>query len=83
MDVWILHVVGQGYTLDCEMLARMADYLKEFACIKKVELLPFHKMGEYKWKELGRHYSLTDVPEPSEEDMKKSAELFDSRGIKL
>ena len=83
MDVWIRHVVVPGYTLDFEMLARMADYLKDFSCIKKVELLPFHKMGEYKWKELGRHYSLTDVPEPSEEDMKKAAELFDSRGIKL
>lgn len=83
MDVWIRHVVVPGYTLDFDALARMADYLKGFACVKKVELLPFHKMGEYKWKELNRAYSLTDVPEPSEEEMKKAAEIFSSRGIKL
>lgn len=83
MDVWIRHVVVPGYTLDFKMLEKMADFLKDFACIKKVELLPFHKMGEYKWKELNRPYFLTDVPEPAEEDMKKAAEIFGSRGIKL
>lgn len=83
MDVWIRHVVVPGYTLDYSMLERMADFLKEFSCVKKVELLPFHKMGEYKWKELNRAYSLADVPEPSDEAMKKAAEIFSSRGITL
>jgi pyruvate formate lyase activating enzyme len=48
--VWIRHVLVPGYTLSPPLLEKLAEYLSGFSCIKRVDLLPFHKMGEYKWR---------------------------------
>ena len=81
--VWIRHVVVPSLTLDWDKLARLADKLSGYGCVEKVELLPFHKMGEYKWETLGRTYSLADVQPPTREEMEKAREIFRSRGIQL
>ena len=44
-------------------IRRMNDY----SCIERVDLLPFHKMGEYKYEELHFPYELTDTKEPTDE----------------
>ena len=82
-QVWLLHVVVPGYTLDRDKLERLADFAKAYSCIEKVELLPFHKMGEYKWKELREPYSLGDTQEPTKEEMTWVKEIFTSRGLQL
>ena len=41
--------------------------LNEYSCIERIDLLPFHKMGEFKYEELKLPYELTDTQEPSEE----------------
>ena len=81
--VWIRHVVVPGLTLDWDKLGRLADRLSSYRCVEKAELLPFHKLGEYKWEALGRTYSLTDVQPPAREEMEKAREIFRSRGIQL
>ena len=79
--VWIRHVVVPGYTLDESELKKTADFLARFKCVERVELLPFHKMGEYKWKELGLSYTLYDTPSPTEEDMAKARKIFSDKGL--
>ena len=74
--VWIRHVLVPGYTLVKERMEKLAAYLKQFKCIQRIELLPFHKLGEYKWEELGETYQLYDVPVPTEEEMKMAKEIF-------
>lgn len=81
--VWIRHVCVPNLTLDQEKLTKLADYLRNFDCIEKVELLPFHKMGEYKWEELNRHYELTDTPSPTKEEMEMAKDIFKKRGLPL
>lgn len=44
-------------------MRRMNDY----SCIERVDLLPFHKMGEYKYEELHLPYELKDTKEPTDE----------------
>lgn len=68
--VWIRHVLVPGYTLKKEQLHKLGKLLADYRCIERVELLPFHKMGEYKWAELGREYTLWDTqpPEPGQVD---------------
>lgn len=44
-------------------MRRMNDY----SCIERMDLLPFHKMGEYKYEELHFPYELTDTKEPTDE----------------
>ncbi len=81
--VWIRHVLVPGYTLKTEKLEMLAKFLEKYSCVKKVELLPFHKMGEYKWKNLNYSYSLEDVPEPSESEVLKSREIFQRHGLEV
>lgn len=79
--VWIRHVLVPGYTLKKELLERMADYLKNYSCIEKVELLPFHKMGEYKWEGLG--YRLKNTPVPTQEEVVMAKNIFLTRGFSV
>ncbi len=79
--VWIRHVVVPGYTLDEKQLTRLADYIKPYKCIERTELLPFHKMGEFKWEELGKNYTLKDTREPTAEEMQAAKKIFSDRGI--
>lgn len=79
--VWIRHVAVPGYTLDAVLLTRLADYIRPYRCVERVELLPFHKMGEYKWEQLGRQYLLGGTREPTEDEMLRAREIFAARGI--
>lgn len=74
--VWIRHVVLRGYTLSEKQLADLGRMLSGYACIERIELLPFHKMGEFKWKDSGRSYELYDTPVPTDEEMKWAKKLI-------
>lgn len=66
-DVWIRYVLVPGLTDDKKDIERMAQYLSGFSVIKKTEVLPFHKMGEYKWNQLGLNFELENTLEPTKE----------------
>ncbi|MBQ2676289.1 MAG: pyruvate formate lyase-activating protein [Clostridia bacterium] len=74
--VWIRYVMVPGLTLEEEQLEKTAKYLRGYSCIERVELLPFHKMGEYKWEQLNREYTLKDTPVPTPEQIAKAVEIF-------
>ena len=63
----IRFVLVPGYTDNINDIQKMAEYLRDFDNIEKVDVLPFHKTGEYKWKNLGLHYELTETQPPSPE----------------
>lgn len=67
-EVWIRHVLLPDITLRMDRLTALAAYLKPFRCVRRVELLPFHKMGEFKWRELGLEppFAGLRVPTPGE-----------------
>lgn len=81
--VWIRHVLVPGITLIPGRLEELAEYLSGFSCIKQIELLPFHKMGEYKWEALGLCSPLTETSEPTQEEISLARELFQSRGFSV
>ena len=58
------------------MLTGGAARLQKYSCIKKIELLPFHKMGEFKWAELQIPIPLKDTNEPSEVTVQRSRAIF-------
>ena len=75
-DVWIRHVVVPKFTLNFDKLERLAKKLSSYTCVKKVELNPFHKMGEHKWEHVGVPYTLNDIKEPTLNEMKNAKEIF-------
>lgn len=50
--------------------------------VERVEVLPFHQMGRYKWKELGMDYNLQDVEPLSEDAVARACAQFRSVGLK-
>ncbi len=81
--VWLRHVVVPDYTLNYSKLADLADYLKGFSCIERVELLPFHQMGSYKWAAERLHYALQDKRTPTGEEMDEARRIFADAGLKV
>lgn len=81
--VWIRHVLVPGYTLTEPHLHELGRLLRDFACIERVELLPFHKMGEYKWEALGYPYTLADTQPPEAAEVARAQEILTSYGLSV
>lgn len=82
-SVWLRHVVVPDYTLDETQLRKLAAYLKPFTCIERVELLPFHQMGSYKWDAAKLHYALQDKRTPDKAEMDQSRKIFIDAGFSV
>lgn len=64
LPMWIRCVVVPGLTDNLETFEQLALFLKPLGHVQKIEILPFHKMGEPKWAALGLSYELADTPPP-------------------
>lgn len=65
--VWIRHVLVPGLTDNDEYLKKLRGFIDTLKNVKKVEVLPYHNMGEYKYEELGLEYPLKGVNPPTKE----------------
>ena len=81
--IWIRHVCVPGLTFQTDKLQKLADFLSPFSCIEKVELLPFHKMGAYKWDALKIPFTLADIPEPTAAEMEKAQAIIRKAGLPI
>lgn len=79
--IWIRHVLVPGITDKDEYLENLADFVKDLKSVEKVEILPFHKMGEFKWKELNLDYQLSNVKTPTNERVENAKNIFRTRGL--
>jgi pyruvate formate lyase activating enzyme len=81
--VWIRHVLVPGLNLDFQMIEELAEFVSTLKNVEKVELLPFHQMGEHKWKQVEEKYELSNTEPPSDEDMEKAKDIFKKYELKL
>lgn len=81
--VWVRHVLLRGYTLLKEHLIHLAKRLMPYRCIQRVELLPFHKLGEPKWEEIGLQYQLKEIPATTQEEVVAGMKVFRSYGFSV
>lgn len=79
--VWIRHVLVPGLTLDNGQLHRLGELLHPYTCIEKIEILPFHKLGEYKWEALGLPYTLKDTEPPQPDQVEHARRLLRGYGF--
>ena len=77
IPVWIRQVLVPGYTDDKFDLQKLKNFLDTLSNVEKVEILPYHNLGMFKWKELGDTYELESVVPPSQEDIKKAEQILD------
>ena len=81
--MWIRYVLVPNLTDNPEHIEALASFLTNLKTIEKIEILPFHKMGEYKWEELGYDYKLKDTPTPSKELLNTAKEIFKKYNLKI
>lgn len=74
--MWIRHVLVPGLTDDEAELREMSDFIKSLGSVRRVEVLPYHTLGLFKWEKLGITYSLDGVQPPSEEAVQRAEELL-------
>ena len=77
IPTWIRQVLVPGYTDDKKDLKKLKEFLDTLTNIENIEVLPYHNMGKYKWKELGDTYELEDVVPPTLKDVEKAKEILE------
>jgi pyruvate formate lyase activating enzyme len=80
--MWLRYVLVPGWTDDFEDIARVAGFAAWIGNVQRVDVLPFHQMGRYKWKELGLEYELPNVEPPSSEMVEQACGVFRKAGLK-
>lgn len=80
--IWLRYVLVPGLTDAPENLAAAANIAANWkTSIERVEVLPFHNMGEDKWHRLGMKYTLHGVRPPTPESVEAARETFRSHGL--
>lgn len=74
--VWIRHVLVPERSDKDEYLKELYKFIKTLDNVEKVEILPYHTFGEYKWKELGYDYPLAGIEPPTKERIKNANEIL-------
>lgn len=62
VPVWIRHVIVKGYTDDPEDLRALGRFIGGLNNVKALDVLPYHAMGESKYRDLGIKYPLEGMP---------------------
>ncbi|MEI3219225.1 MAG: pyruvate formate-lyase-activating protein [Lachnoclostridium sp.] len=70
--VWIRHVLVPERNDEDEYLDRLHDFISGLENVERVEVLPYHTLGTYKWKELGLKYPLEGIDPPTKERIKNA-----------
>ena len=79
--MWIRFVLVPGLTDDRENIAPIAKFVAGLGVVERVEVLPFHQMGRYKWEKLGIEYKLGDVKPPTSEEVENACKIFRDEGL--
>jgi pyruvate formate lyase activating enzyme len=80
--IWVRFVFVPGLTDDWDDIARIAEFSAGLGNVERVDVLPFHQMGRYKWKELKLNYELADVSPPSPDAVERACAIFRAAGLK-
>jgi pyruvate formate lyase activating enzyme len=79
--IWLRFVLVPGLSDDPENVAKIAKFAADLGNVQRVDVLPFHQMGRFKWKELKLNYTLDDVQSPTTEVVARVCEQFRAVGL--
>lgn len=79
--IWVRFVLVPGLTDDPEMMASIAKFAASLGNVERVDLLPFHQMGRFKWQKLELEYTLDQTTPPSLEQLNAACDIFRAEGL--
>ncbi len=74
--MWIRQVLVPGYTDDEQDLIKLREFIFTLKSVEKVEILPYHDLGKFKWEQLGEVYPLENVRTADNDDVKRAKEIL-------
>lgn len=74
--VWIRQVLIPGFTDNPEDLLKLKNFIFTLKNVEKVEILPYHDLGKFKWETLGLKYPLQDIRVATSEDIEKAKKIL-------
>lgn len=74
--IWVRQVLVPGWTDDIEDLKKTRQFIETLNDVKKIEVLPYHNMGAYKWEKLGLKYPLEGVQAPTKESIELAEKVL-------
>jgi pyruvate formate lyase activating enzyme len=79
--IWVRFVLVPGLTDDWTDVAHIAEFAAGLGNVERVEVLPFHQMGKFKWEKLQRDYTLRDTLPPAAAACEQACRIFRSAGL--
>ena len=79
--IWVRYVLVPSLTDDLEDVAKTAAFAASLGTVERVDVLPFHQMGRFKWHKLGLEYTLEDAQPPAVDVVEQVCGLFRSVGL--
>ena len=80
--MWLRFVLVPGYSDDLADIANIARFCAGLGNVERVDVLPFHQMGRFKWKKLGLDYKLDQLEPPSAELIDRTLAIYRAEGLK-
>ena len=79
--IWIRFVLVPGLTDGEDNMKAVADIVAGLETVERLEILPFHKMGEHKWEALGLPYTLSDTEPPTRDEIARAKAILQASGV--
>lgn len=79
--VWVRYVLVPGLTDDLDEVAKIARFAAGLGNVERIDVLPFHQIGRYKWKQLGIPYLLETTEPPDRSLVEQACEVFRLAGL--
>jgi pyruvate formate lyase activating enzyme len=79
--MWLRYVLVPGLTDDPDEIEQVARFAASLGVVERVEILPFHQMGQYKWERLGLDYKLAATAPPSNDLVSRAVASFRNKGL--
>lgn len=76
IHMWIRQVLIPGYTDDKKDLLKLKDFISTLKNVDKIEILPYHDIGKYKWKKLGLNYELDNTRPANNDDINRAKKIL-------
>jgi pyruvate formate lyase activating enzyme len=80
--IWLRFVLVPGLTADESDVKQIAAFAVGLGNVERVDVLPFHQMGRFKWKKLNINYTLDEVQPPDRELIERTCQQFRAVGLK-
>jgi pyruvate formate lyase activating enzyme len=82
MPIWVRFVLVPGLTDDPNDMREIARFAASLGNVQRLEVLPFHQMGRFKWKELGIRYALEHTEPATKQAQEEACKIFRAEGLK-